>query len=225
AVGVIVGMIAMTGLGLKMSLILVDLSGGSVLLAVLLVALTSLLMGMALPITASYLVLVVLAGPALEQLGVAVIAAHLIVFWLSQDSNITPPVCLGAFVAASIAQGDPWKTGWMSFRFAKMLYIMPLLFAFTPILDFSNPLGAAWTMATATVGTLAFACWTMAFFRRRATWIEWGLLAVAAIFCFLPFDLNLPANLPGYAANIAGATLLAGIYTWQRFGPRAPSSA
>lgn len=215
AVGVIVGMIAMTGLGLKMSLLLFDLSGGSVLLAILLVALASLLMGMALPITASYLVLVVLAAPALEQLGVAVIAAHLIVFWLSQDSNITPPVCLGAFVAASIAQGDPWRTGWMSFRFAKMLYIMPLLFAFTPILDFTDPLGAAWTMATATVGTLAFACWTMSFFRRRTTWPEWGLLALAAILCFLPLDLQLAPQVPGYVANIAGAALLAGVYAWQ----------
>ena len=60
-------------------------------------------------------------------------------FWLSQDSNIIPPVCFGAFVAASIAQADPWKIGWMSFRFAKMLNIIPLLFAFTPILDFTNP--------------------------------------------------------------------------------------
>ena len=65
---------------------------------------------MALPITASYLVLVVLAGPAFDQLGVPILATHLIVFWLSQDSNITPPVCRGAFVAASIAQADPWKT-------------------------------------------------------------------------------------------------------------------
>ena len=115
---------------------------------------------MALPITASYLVLVVLAGPAFDQLGVPILATHLIVFWLSQDSNITPPVCRGAFVAASIAQADPWKTGWMSFRFAKMLYIMLLLFAFTPILNFTDPAGAAWTMASATVGTLAFAAWT-----------------------------------------------------------------
>ncbi|MFC1665558.1 TRAP transporter permease, partial [Pseudomonadota bacterium] len=157
AVGIIVGMIAMTSLGLKMSLLLVDLAQGSLFLTVVLVALTSLLLGMALPITASYLVLVVLASPAFDQLGVPLLAAHLIVFWLSQDSNITPPVCLGAFVAASISKGDPWKTGWMSFRFAKMLYIMPLLFAFTPILNFSDPMGAIWTMASATVGTLAFA--------------------------------------------------------------------
>lgn len=214
AVGIIVGMIALTSLGLKMSLLLVDLADGSLLLTVVLVALTSLLLGMALPITASYLVLVVLAGPAFDQLGVPILAAHLIVFWLSQDSNITPPVCLGAFVAASIAQADPWKTGWMSFRFAKMLYIMPLLFAFSPILNFADPVGAVWTMITATVGALAFAAWTMAYLHRPTTKFEWGVLAVAAILCFLPLDVQ--NAVPGHAVNIAGWALLAAVSLWQR---------
>ncbi len=83
AVGIIVGMVALTGLGLKMSYLLVALSGGSLLFALFLVAVASLVLGMALPITASYLVLAVLAGPALENLGVPLIAAHMIVFWLS----------------------------------------------------------------------------------------------------------------------------------------------
>ncbi len=216
AVGVIVGMIAMTSLGLKMSLLLVDLAGGSLFMTVALVALTSLLLGMALPITASYLVLVVLAGPAFDQLGVPLLAAHLIVFWLSQDSNITPPVCLGAFVAASIAQGDPWKTGWMSFRFAKMLYVMPLLFAFTPILDFSDPLGATWTMATATVGTLAFAAWTMSYLHRQLTVFEWAALATAALMCFWPLNMSIAEVMPGYAINIAGCIIVAVISLLQR---------
>lgn len=216
AVGIIVGMIAMTSLGLKMSLLLVDLAGGSLFLTVVLVALTSLLLGMALPITASYLVLVVLAGPAFEQLGVPILAAHLIVFWLSQDSNITPPVCLGAFVAASIAQADPWKTGWMSFRFAKMLYIMPLLFAFSPILNFADPAGAVWTMATATVGALAFASWTMAYLHRTTTTLEWLLLAAAAVMCFIPLGTTLLGVVPGYAINIAGVAVLAVVSLQQR---------
>ena len=216
AVGVIVGMIALTSLGLKMGLLLVDLAGGSLFLTVVLVALTSLLLGMALPITASYLVLVVLAGPAFDQLGVPILAAHLIVFWLSQDSNITPPVCLGAFVAAGIAQADPWKTGWMSFRFAKMLYIMPLLFAFTPILDFTNPAGAIWTMVTALVGVMAFAAWVMGHLHRRTTKPEWVVLALSALLCFLPVDIGLAEPLPGHALNVAGWVLLAGVSLRQR---------
>jgi TRAP transporter 4TM/12TM fusion protein len=215
AVGVIVGMIALTSLGLKMSLLLVDLSQGSLFLTVALVAATSLLLGMALPITASYLVLVVLAGPAFDQLGVPILAAHLIVFWLSQDSNITPPVCLGAFVAASIAKGDPWQTGWMSFRFAKMLYIMPLLFAFTPILNFGDPAGAVWTMATAAIGVIAFGSWTIGYLHRPVTKPEWVVLGFAAVMSFLPLSVEL-LTVPGYAINVTGWVLLAGVSFWQR---------
>jgi TRAP transporter 4TM/12TM fusion protein len=216
AVGIIVGMIAMTSLGLKMSLLLVDLANGSLFLTIALVALTSLLLGMALPITASYLVLIVLAGPAFDQLGVPILAAHLIVFWLSQDSNITPPVCLGAFVAASIAQADPWKTGWMSFRFAKMLYIMPLLFAYTPILDFTDPMGAIWTMVSATIGTLAFAAWTMGYFYWATTRVEWLLIALAAVMCFLPFNTQIAGSMVGYFLNVGGCVLVGILFLSQR---------
>ena len=216
AVGIIVGMIALTALGLKMSLLLVDLAGGSLLLTVGFVALTSLLLGMALPITASYLVLVVLAGPAFEQLGVPLLAAHLIVFWLSQDSNITPPVCLGAFVAAGIAQADPWRSGWMSFRFAKMLYIMPLLFAYSPILDFDNPEGAVWTMITATFGTVAFAAWTIGYIYRGLTKAEWILLAVSSLMCFLP-AVSLGGSMAvATTVNVGGWVLFLAITFWQR---------
>lgn len=215
-VGIIVGMFALTGLGLKISVLFVDFSQGSLLIALLLIAVTSLIMGMALPITASYLVLAILAGPALEQFGLPLVAAHLIVFWLSQDSNITPPVCLGAFVAASIAGGDPWKTGWLSFRFAKMLYVMPLMFAFTPIL-FTGPLEwTLWTIASAGVGTIAFSAWTIAYFRAPAGKGTWLFLGSAAVLCFLPHDIQIPGSIPGYVLNCCGIALLIGLYFYQR---------
>ncbi|MEM9223551.1 MAG: TRAP transporter fused permease subunit [Pseudomonadota bacterium] len=220
-IGIIVGMIALTGFGLKISLILVDAAGGSLLLTLILLALCSLVLGMALPITAAYLVLIVLAAPALETLGVPLIAAHLIVFWLSQDSNITPPVCIGAFVAASIADAKPWPTAWLSFRFAKMLYVMPLLFAFTPILFTGTVLGAVWTIAFATVGTCAFAAWTQGYLLARANRLTGSILAVSAGCCFLPYDLALPGAIPGAAANIFGAVLLVLLAVWQwRESPR-----
>ena len=216
AVGIIVGMVALTGLGLKMSYLLVELSGGSLLFALFLVAVASLVLGMALPITASYLVLAVLAGPALENLGVPLIAAHMIVFWLSQDSNITPPVCLGAYVAASIAVADPWKTGWASFRFAKMLYVMPLLFAYTPILLTGSALLTIWTMGTALFGTIAFSAWTMGYLRRKTSPVEWLLLGAAALFCFIPAKFQLPGGFSAYIANAAGAAMLVLLYVWQK---------
>ncbi|MFA5700823.1 MAG: TRAP transporter fused permease subunit [Desulfuromonas sp.] len=137
-IGVIVGTISLTGMGLKFSDLIIAMAGNSLLLAILLIALASLVLGMGVPVTASYLIVAVLAVPALGTFGVAAIAAHQIVYWLSQDSNITPPVCVAAYAGAAIAGSDPWKTGWTSFRFAKMLYVMPILFAFTPSILFQG---------------------------------------------------------------------------------------
>ena len=102
------------------------------LITLFLVALASLILGMGVPVTAAYLITAVLVVPAFGDLGVAAIAAHMIVYWLSQDSNITPPVCVAAFAGAAIAKADPWKTGWTAFKYAKMLYVMPIMFAFVP---------------------------------------------------------------------------------------------
>jgi len=145
-IGVIVGVISLTGMGLKFSDLIIAMAGDSLLLAIVLIALASLVLGMGVPVTASYLIVAVLAVPALGTFGVAAIAAHQIVYWLSQDSNITPPVCVAAYAGAAVAGSDPWKTGWTSFKFAKMLYVMPILFAFTPgilfqgkVVDISAP--------------------------------------------------------------------------------------
>ncbi len=137
-IGIIVGVISLTGMGLKFSDLIISLAGGSLLLAIVLIALASLVLGMGVPVTASYLIVAVLAVPALGEFGVAAIVAHQIVYWLSQDSNITPPVCVAAYAGAAIAGADPWKTGWTSFKFAKLLYVMPLLFAFTPSILFQG---------------------------------------------------------------------------------------
>jgi len=224
AVGVLMGVIVLTGLPLKVGNMIVNLADGQLLIALFLVGVASLVLGMALPITVSYLLLIVLAGPALLDMGVALIAAHMIVFWLSQDSNITPPVCLGAYVAASIAVADPWKTGWTSFRFAKMLYVIPLLFAYTPMLTGSVE-EIAWVLLTATAGTYAFSGWSMGWLKRRTTFFEWIVLGAIALMCFLPAAMELPAGTTGWQANIAGMILLAGFYLWQRARPDEPGRA
>jgi len=137
-IGIIVGTISLTGVGLKFSDIIISLAGGHLLPAVLLVGIASLVLGMGVPVTAAYLITAVLAVPPLTDLGVVLIAAHMIVYWFSQDSNITPPVCVAAYAGAAIAGADPWKTGWTAFKFAKLLYVMPLLFAFTPAILFEG---------------------------------------------------------------------------------------
>ncbi len=137
-IGIIVGTISLTGIGLKFSDIIISLAGGHLLPAILLVGLASLVLGMGVPVTAAYLITAVLAVPPLMEMGVVLIAAHMIVYWFSQDSNITPPVCVAAYAGAAIAGSDPWKTGWTAFKFAKLLYVMPILFAFTPAILFEG---------------------------------------------------------------------------------------
>jgi len=106
------------------------------LTALVLVMLASLVLGMGVPVTAAYLITAVLAVPPLGDLGVPLLCAHMIVYWFSQDSNITPPVCVAAYAGAAIAGSDPWKTGWTSFKYAKLLYVVPILMAFTPSILF-----------------------------------------------------------------------------------------
>jgi TRAP transporter 4TM/12TM fusion protein len=137
-IGIIVGTISLTGIGLKFSDIIISLASGNLLLAIILVAIASLILGMGVPVTAAYLITAVLAVPPLTEMGVVLIAAHMIVYWFSQDSNITPPVCVAAYAGAAIAGSDPWKTGWTAFKFAKLLYVVPILFAFTPQILFEG---------------------------------------------------------------------------------------
>ena len=135
AAGLIIGTIATTGMSITLSGLLIDWSGGNLLLALISIALASLVLGMGLPVTAAYIMLAVLAAPALENMGISLLAAHLIIFWLSQDSNVTPPVCLAAYAAAGIASTSPLKAALAAWKLAKGLYIMPLLFAYTALID------------------------------------------------------------------------------------------
>jgi TRAP transporter 4TM/12TM fusion protein len=134
AVGVIIGSISITGIAITFSQIIVQLSAGNLLIALILITLASLLLGMGLPVTAAYIMLAIIAVPALHTMGVALLAAHMIIFWVSQDSNVTPPVCLAAFAAAGIAGSKPMRTGFEAWKLAKGLYIMPLLFAYTDLI-------------------------------------------------------------------------------------------
>jgi TRAP transporter 4TM/12TM fusion protein len=131
-IGIIIGVLTSTGLILTFADIMIELAGGSLILTILMIALASLILGMGVPVTAAYLITAVVAVPALTHLGVNPIAAHMIVYWLSQDSNITPPVCIAAFAGAAIAQANMWKTAFNAFRFAKFLYLAPFLFGYVP---------------------------------------------------------------------------------------------
>ena len=131
-IGIIIGVLTSTGLVLTFADIMIELAGGSLFMTIIMIAIASLILGMGVPVTAAYLVTAVVAVPALTHLGVNPIAAHMIVYWLSQDSNITPPVCIAAFAGATIAKANMWRTAFAAFKFAKFLYLGPFLFGYVP---------------------------------------------------------------------------------------------
>ncbi len=132
---VIYGVITATGLLVKVTSVLLSAADGSVFIAIVLIAAMSYILGMGLPVTASYVLIAALGAPALADMGLPILAAHLIIFWFSQDSTITPPICMTAFVAASIAEASPMRTGWECVQMAKALYIVPFMFAFSGLLS------------------------------------------------------------------------------------------
>jgi TRAP transporter 4TM/12TM fusion protein len=156
-IGIIIGVLTYSGLVLTFADIVIELAGGSLVLTILFIALASLVLGMGVPVTAAYLITAVVAVPALIHLGVNEIAAHMIVYWLSQDSNITPPVCIAAFAGATIAKANMWRTAFASFKFAKFLYLGPFLFGYVPGFSLN---GSAWDIIKAFVlilfGTYAY---------------------------------------------------------------------
>ncbi|MBB3995706.1 TRAP transporter 4TM/12TM fusion protein [Sulfitobacter undariae] len=157
--GIVVGVVGLTGLGLKFSAMMIAFSGGNIVLALILVLLASLILGMGLPVTAAYIVLIILVGPALtEQFGVPVLIAHLVVFWYSQDSNVTPPVALAGFAGAAIAGSKPMETSFQAWKYAKGLYLIPLFMVFNEEIIMGGPIPIVlWSGAIAILGLVAFA--------------------------------------------------------------------
>ncbi|MGA1847140.1 TRAP transporter permease [Deferribacter abyssi] len=184
--GIVIGIVLLVGMGIKFSMLIQAISGGSLLLTIVLIALASLILGMGLPVTASYIVLAVLAAPAMTMLGASLIAAHMVIFWYSQDANVTPPVCLAAYSASGIAGSKPLETGFEAWKLAKGLYIIPLLFVYTPILFEGSIFAVAETVITATLGLYAFAVFFEGFQLRNLNIIERVFFGVTAFLLLFP---------------------------------------
>lgn len=127
--GILVGVVSLTGLGLKLSGILVGLSGGHLLPALLATAAALLVLGLALPVTASYVVAAVITAPALVKLGVPEPAAHLFIFYFALLSEVTPPTALSCLAVSAVTGGDPYRTMWQTWRYALPAFVVPFLFA------------------------------------------------------------------------------------------------
>ncbi|MBE0598251.1 MAG: TRAP transporter fused permease subunit, partial [Desulfuromonadales bacterium] len=158
ALGVIIGGIVLSGLGLKFSALLVEAAGGSLLMCVIMVMIISIIIGMGSSTTGSYIILSVVAAPALIQLKVPPVAAHLLVFYAACLSNITPPVCVSAFAAAALAGADPIETGFTALKYGAVLIFLPFAFVYLPgVLLMGSVLEVTYTTAVLLIGFLALA--------------------------------------------------------------------
>jgi len=153
--GFVIGSISLTGLGLSLSDALVTLSGGNVLLLLFFAAIGAIILGMGMPVTATYIMLVILIAPALIKLGIEPLAAHLFIMYFGVMSFLTPPVAIAAYVAASIARSEPLQTGFAGVRLGIIAYVVPFVFALSPSLILLGSTGKIFlTVTTALLGTL-----------------------------------------------------------------------
>lgn len=132
--GIVVGVVGQTGIGLQFTQFLIAMSGGYLWSVLALIALAAVILGMGLPVTAAYIVLSIMAVPALMDFGVTLLAAHMIVFWLSQTSNVTPPIALAAFAGAGIANASPMRSAVQAFKLAQGFFLIPAMMAFSGLI-------------------------------------------------------------------------------------------
>lgn len=184
--GIIVGVISLTGLGLTLSSALVDLAGGSLFLLLLYTAIACIILGMGLPVTACYIILAVLAAPAIVNLGVPAIAAHLFVMYYGVLSNITPPVALASYVAAGISKSKPLNVAVTSCKMSVVLFVLPFMFIYQPVLILQEVQAVTLISAlvTSVVGVIAISAGSQRYLLRNASVLECLMLLVGG-FCML----------------------------------------
>lgn len=206
AAGLIIGIITLTGIGLKFSSLVVALSGGSLPIALVLTMLTCLILGMGLPTAAAYILVATLVAPALVNLGVGLLAAHLFVLYSAMLSSITPPVALAAYAAASIAKGNPLKIAVLACQFGMAAFAVPYFFVYDPAILGIDVTGLQIGMSfvTAIVGGICASAAMMGHFTDRLNPIERLLFAITAIL-FMNSD---------WRVDLAAFAMLAGLVFW-----------
>jgi len=191
--GIIVGTVSLTGVGLVMTEIVEILSGGNLMLMLILVAAISLILGMGLPTTANYIVVSTLMAPVVVELGaqngliVPLIAVHMFVFYFGLMADVTPPVGLASFAAAAIAKHDPIKVGITAFFYSMRTAILPFLFIFNTqllLIGLTGPIHTVITIVTAVIAMLVFAAATQGYFLTKTRW--WETIALLLV-CFTLF--------------------------------------
>src|SRR5882724_6737487 len=195
--GIIVGVVTLTGLGLKFSSIIIDYAAGSLLLTAIYTSLIVWIVGLAVPVTASYIICAVIAAPALIKLGVPDFAAHMFIFYYAVLSEVSPPTALSPFAAAAITGGDPYRTTLQSWKYTMPAFLVPFMFVLDPSgtgLLLKLPVGGtwldvAWVTFTAFVGIAALAGGVQNWLLRETSLVERVMLIVAGLLLVYPKPL------------------------------------
>lgn len=206
AAGLIVGVFSLTGLGLKISNIIMSLSGGSTILALFLALVASFIIGLSLPITATYIMTVVMVAPALVKVGVPEHVAHLLAFYFAVLSEVSPPVGLSPSAAAAVTGGNPFAAMMQAWKYSLPAFLVPFFFSATLVGANLLIVGANWggfieATVTATLALFLLAIGIIGFFRGALNWVERAILiAIACALVVDPIDLSLMGLLPAALA-------------------------
>lgn len=215
--GMIIGIVTKTGVGLKLASALVTVAAGNFMLLLICTMLTSLILGMGVPTTANYVITSTIAAPALIQLGVPILAAHMFVFYFGIIADITPPVALAAYAGSAISGGDPLKTGVNASKLGIAAFIIPYVFVLSPqLLGIGATFGSVlFTTCTAIIGMTGISGAMIGQFYCRANILE-RLLLVAGGLCLID---------PHTLTDIIGVAILAGVFALQYFRTKKAKTA
>ena len=199
--GIIIGVVTLTGIGLKFSSFIVSISGNNLLVALVLTMASSLVLGMGLPTAAAYILVATLTAPALVSMGVDLMAAHMFVFYSAMLSSITPPVALAAFAAAAICREPPMRVAMISVKFGFVAFLLPYFFVLEPRLLGMGDIGeTVGVFAMAVVGVLSLACVLQGYAFGKLTTLSRIVIGMAALAVLMP---DLKFKLIGIAAILA----------------------
>lgn len=211
-VGIVVGVIALTGLGLKLASGIISISGGHLLTTLLLTMIAALVLGTGLPTSATYIITSIIAAPALVKLGLPPLVAHMFVFYFGILADLTPPTAISTYATSSIAGADVWQTQWKAMGLALSGFIIPFSFAYDPalLLIGAGPIGIALRTAAATLGIVMLGAGLIGYLAGPTRWWERGLLLGGA--CLLIF--------PGVVSDLLGVACFVAVLASQRLVPR-----
>lgn len=208
AAGIVIGVVTKTGVGLKLASVLIDVAGGMLLPTMFFTMITSIVLGMGVPTTANYVITSTIAAPALVQMGVPVLAAHMFVFYFGIVADVTPPVALAAFAGSAISGGDPLRTGVNASKLAIAAFIVPYVFVLAPVLLMIDAMAGTLIMAliTAIIGMTGISASLIGFFVTKPTKLERIMLLIGGLLMLKP----------GMLTDIIGFLMLAIVFFVQR---------